>query len=330
MLNQRMIIGWRACAVLLVFSMFVLPANSQEGFSSQRIAIQSATFVRENIQDVNSQRQATAQRTIRAVDFFNYMHNAFCFSDSRARNRVMVRNGEFTPRGRGFFSVRSITYGDLNGDGRDEAVVIVLCNGGGTGNFTEGLIYTMRGGRAVVLAGIEGGDRSDSGIASVRIHDGLLDVGRYGTDSGGACCPEYVMTQTYRLTNNRLTAVGRPVRSPYQDQSIETPPQQISFAPGRTDTVITETIDNLFKTYSVRARAGQRMALRVTSTDANRNNLVMNIGRRGEEYLRPAVTRNLRGSFWSGVLPQDGEYLISVTSYDGVGSMRLEVSITDR
>jgi hypothetical protein len=304
MLKQRMVISWRACVVWLAFLMLILP--------------------------VNSQGQTRLRRAIRNVDFFNWPHNAFCFSDSPARNRVTVRNGEFTPRGRGFFLVRSVTYGDLNGDGNDEAVVIVLCNGGGTGNFTEGLIYTMRGAQPVVLAGIEGGDRSHDGIANIRIRDGLLEVGRYGTDSGGACCPEYINTQTYRLTNNRLIEVGQSTRSPYQDQSIETPPQQISFARGRTNTVITETLDNLFKTYSVRARAGQRMTLRLASTDPNRNNLVMNVGRRGEEYLRPAVTRDSRGSFWSGVLPRDGEYLITITSYDGVGSMRLEVLVTDR
>lgn len=270
-------------------------------------------------------------RTIREIDFFNFTHRIFCLDDSGRRNRVAIRNGEYSLEDGGYFLVRSVTYGDLNRDGRDEAVVIMACNGGGTGSFTEGIIYTMRGGRPVIVGEVVGGDRAHEGIATVGIRDGLLRVGRYGTNTGGACCPEYVETKTYRLANNALTEAGRPARSASRDFAAPSPPaQQIVFARNTTRAAVTDRVE-FIKAFTVRARAGQRLTVRLSSTDANDHSLIMRLRRGGEgDELSPHVTRSLRGSLWSGILPQSGEYTIEVISFNEAQDMRLEVSITDR
>jgi hypothetical protein len=80
---------------------------------------------------------------------------------------------------------------------------------GGTGQFTDGIIFTVGGGKTTEIGTLGIGDRADGGIDGVKIENGLLLVRRHGTDSGRRCCPEYVETTTYRLTGNKLVPVGK-------------------------------------------------------------------------------------------------------------------------
>ena len=157
---------------------------------------------------------------IKAVDFKNFTYRPGCAYDGKP---VRARGGKFerpSEDDRMYFSVRQVTYGDLTGDGRAEAVVVSHCNTGGTGQFTEGYVYTMRRGRAVEILRLEQGDRAFGGIKDVRIEHGLLLVERYApAEPGvGACCPKYIDTDTYRVRGSRLVAVGRTKRRDAPEQ----------------------------------------------------------------------------------------------------------------
>ena len=103
---------------------------------------------------------------------------------------------------RGYFSVTPPEFGDLTGDGAEEAVIVTLESTGGTGRFSGIDVYTMQGGKEVVLGGIPGGDRGDGGIAGVRIEGGVVVVDRMKSlDTDGACCPS-------RLVHERWTWNG--------------------------------------------------------------------------------------------------------------------------
>ena len=148
---------------------------------------------------------------IRRVDFQNFTYRPSCAYDGRP---VRTRKGSYV-RDRGddklWLEVQKTAYGDLTGDRRDEAVVVTKCNTGGTGHFTEGFIYTMRKGRVSEIARLEEGDRAFGGIHDVRVERGLLVEERYApVEPGtGACCPEYIVTTTYRLTGSGLVQVGK-------------------------------------------------------------------------------------------------------------------------
>ncbi|HEV2911960.1 MAG TPA: hypothetical protein VGX92_01475 [Pyrinomonadaceae bacterium] len=148
---------------------------------------------------------------IRRVDFRNFTYLPSCAYDGKP---VRMRGGTYS-RDRGddkmFLELVKVAYGDLTNDGRDEAVVITTCNTGGTGHFTEGTIYTMRGaGRAVELARLEEGDRAFGGIRDVRVERGRLVVERFGPEEPGtgACCPKYVDTISYRWNKSVLAQMG--------------------------------------------------------------------------------------------------------------------------
>src|SRR5215208_4793942 len=142
----------------------------------------------------------SAQTGIRKVDFKNFTYSAHCAGDSASK--ITVKAGEFSEEkqqegyvDRFYFNVYDAEYGDLNGDKSEEAVIISNCNTGGTGNFSEGFIYSMKAAKPSLIARIPGGDRGYGGLRSAKVENGLLvvDSNDAGTD-GAACCPQYVVT----------------------------------------------------------------------------------------------------------------------------------------
>lgn len=161
--------------------------------------------------------QAAATGPIAKVDFRNFTYQPGCSRDSNhQRAAVATRDGRFelnTDTDKLSFLVVSIAYGDLTGDGQDEAAVLTGCNTGGSGDFSEGIVYGFRDGKAVELARTESGDRAYGGIQKLGMRDGLLVVERFATDEGGPmCCPKYLDTLRYRLTTHGLQAEGAATR----------------------------------------------------------------------------------------------------------------------
>ncbi len=151
---------------------------------------------------------------IRRFDFQNFTYNT-------GGENLQISHGRGAYRGQGeevfSYSVErvSISYGDLTGDGRDEAAVTLYYTGGGTGAFSKGFVFTSRQGRLMLLASFQGGDRADRGIRGVNIRDGLLRVQRNEPERMndvpvGLCCPLYLITTAYRWDGNRLVQVGEP------------------------------------------------------------------------------------------------------------------------
>jgi hypothetical protein len=175
-------------------------------------------IAREGLPLLKSLRQPseTASGDIRRVDFRNFTYPALCAGEGEAAGGLPVRDGEYSRIGSAdplYFSVASVSYGDLTGDGQAEAAVATDCNTGGTGQFSEGLVFSMRDGRAALIARLEVGDRAYGGIAGLKIEDGQLVVERYATDEGGPyCCPRYIDTTRLRWDGERLTPAGGAVR----------------------------------------------------------------------------------------------------------------------
>ena len=158
------------------------------------------------------------QNNIRAVDFRNFTYNAQCISETPSD--ITVKDGEFSEEkqqdgyvDRFYFNVYDIAFGDLDRNPGDEAVVLTICNTGGTGNFSEGYIFSMKRGKPALVARIPGGDRAYGGLRRTRVENGLLvvesnDVG----PEGGACCPQVIVTTTYRVSGGRIAKVGKAIR----------------------------------------------------------------------------------------------------------------------
>ncbi len=74
----------------------------------------------------------------------------------------------------GYVMVASVTYGDLNGDGRDEAAVELLFSTGGTANWSYLYLFTLANGSPTLIARLRSGSRADGGLVKVAIERNTL------------------------------------------------------------------------------------------------------------------------------------------------------------
>ena len=149
----------------------------------------------------NTTAGATAAVSIRSIDWQNRTYQT---DDG---GTITVKDGEAelevdaeVPEIRGFFQVSAPTYGDVNGDGVEDAILITGFNGGGSGTFTSGEIYTLPAGATepVRLGFIPGGDRGDGGLDDVKVEGGKVIVHRnQSEEDDGACCPSKLVREVW-------------------------------------------------------------------------------------------------------------------------------------
>lgn len=248
-----------------------------------------------------------------AVDFQSFTYHPSCadFESDEAKVPIHVTGGKFTGEEGFYFEVQEILRGDLTGDGQDEAVVRTACSTGGTGWFDEGFVYAMKNGKAVLLGRIPGGDRASGSVRCARFEDGALKVERLGNDSGAARGVDFVDTETWRVRNGRLEEAGKSAR-----RRLGGAARPIRFEKGKSSGRVTGKTGG-FDEWSLRAREGQTMTVRISSPEKNA----------AFEIMIDDYTVSCRGTEWSGELPSAGEYRISVLATGGTAEYSLEVAI---
>ena len=95
-------------------------------------------------------------------------------------------------------------YGDLDGDGVEDAAAIVTIDGGGTGKFPYLLAMINEGGTPTNVANVALGDREI--IHNVNVgDDGTITIEATAhTPEDGGCCPSTYMVWHYKLEDGVL------------------------------------------------------------------------------------------------------------------------------
>lgn len=257
---------------------------------------------------------------IHKIDFKSFTYHPSCadFESNPPKIPVQVIRGKFEGPADSdlmvaYFEVQEVLYGDLNGDGRDEAVIRTLCNTGGTGQFDEGFVYGMKDGKPVLLGRIPGGDRASGGVRCARVEDGALKVERVGNDSGAARGVDFVDTETWLLKGGKLEQAGEAV-----ERRLDTgqPAKAIRFAKGKSSGTMTGKTAAI-EEWVLSAREGQTMTARISSPDKNA----------AFEVMIDDFTVTCRTTEWTGELPATGEYRVFVLATRGTASYTLDMSI---
>ena len=209
-----------------------------------------------------------SQTNIRDVDFKNFTYDAdYCGGENTVK--ITVADGKFQRESSEntdpmYYAIYGIEYGDLDGDGREEAVILSMCNTGGTGNFTEAYIYKLQDRTPKRIMLLSGGDRAFGGLRKAWIRDQILivesnDAGKYG----GACCPEYIVTNRYKYSGKRLKEYGKSERRDIY------PPRRVKFDRGKFGTTlkVKSGKDDNIKRFVVGAAKGQTLIVTKTSPD---------------------------------------------------------------
>ena len=114
-----------------------------------------------------------------------------------------------------------VAYGDVDGDGRDEAVVHTVCAFGANGAEDNIQIWDLETGAAEVKATVGEPPESLTGGLPPAVKDVAVESGgtvavtwtHYGPDDPN-CCPSQETTLRYLVTGSQVTQVGEPETRP--------------------------------------------------------------------------------------------------------------------
>ena len=162
---------------------------------------------------IASQSAFSQQRSsnIRSVDFTNFSYQ-WAPDLGDARKLFKLRNGErpATRNRHGFIDemgvfFQSVKYGDVTGDGIEEAIVSLSIQTGGSA--TPGLvyIYTLQKDRLKLMWLRSTGDRAEGGLRNVYAENGQLVVEiDSSVGSRGDCCPMRFTRTRYSWQGGRF------------------------------------------------------------------------------------------------------------------------------
>lgn len=168
---------------------------------------------------------------IRGVDFLNRGYQAsVCSEDVGLPKTVNVREGKFRDRDDNFFEIdgSETAYGDVNGDGSEDAVVLIRCGAGaGTLRAFEVHAYTLQNGQPKLLARLDSttveGDYQKSypgGVVFYAGETGPKIVNGHvifeALTDGSFAGPENTATFDYRLSGGKFAPGKKPTRKKKQ------------------------------------------------------------------------------------------------------------------
>jgi len=241
-----------AISILIICSIFASGCKKAENAPTTPNTSVSTSDSQKTI-PTNSAAIADEKDAVRKVDFKNFTQPDIACNvgeEPQEPENITVKNGEYRREGSDFlyFNVQDAYYGDLDGDGKEEAAVPTVCNLGGSGNFGSTLVYTMRGNKPTLLTHCDYMNeiKIEKGLITGVVYDRFFKVfGKF---------------QAFLLVGSKLVET-----SPSESGQTKTESDgrlRIEFAPGRTLAVLKGSIkigDN--KRYVLRAKKGQMLSI---------------------------------------------------------------------
>jgi hypothetical protein len=159
---------------------------------------------------------------IRSVDFENFTFPAKPIYPT-GEKYFTLRNGKYAGRLQDGaiepypVSLVESVYGDVTGDGNEEAMLVLTENIRGTAIPYYVYVYAMERNKPKLIWSFETGDRAQGGLRQVFAENGELVVELYGKDKfvggdlfaeddsiRGACCPSVFTRSRYEWRDNRF------------------------------------------------------------------------------------------------------------------------------
>lgn len=159
------------------------------------------------------QSSSTPDQAIRMVDFDNLAYPNFPDYTGPDKKLLTLKPGEGGPN--------FISYGDVTGDGVEEAMVALGVDNSGTAITYYVYIFTLTNGKPKLIWDFETGDRADGGLRNIYADKGQLVIELFGKDrvigghlyggDEGLCCPSSFTKTHYRWTGKSFAEVSKEV-----------------------------------------------------------------------------------------------------------------------
>ena len=166
--------------------------------------------------DVRPTQGASTNQPIRSFDFANFTYP--WVSDLADPKKSFTLNGgklAATHDLKGMVDrmgmiLESILYGDISGDGVEEAIVVLSIVTGGSAIPHVTYIFTLQGGKPKLLWAFSTGDRAEGGLRRVYVENDELVVERYSpVKSKGDCCPTFFTRARYAWQGKHSKQKGK-------------------------------------------------------------------------------------------------------------------------
>jgi hypothetical protein len=133
------------------------------------------------------------------------LKNAVYMSDDATSGKIALQGGKLEdPEAHVWATLLDdVAYGDVTGDKKTDAVVVVAVNTGGSGVFHSLAVVVDSDGRPVNVAAADLGDRVKLQSLEVDDRQIVVDMVTHGP-SDPMCCPTLRVTQRYELQNDEL------------------------------------------------------------------------------------------------------------------------------
>jgi heat shock protein HslJ len=144
------------------------------------------------------------EETLKNAEYRGIYAEAIRLTDGKYEGEPFVEGGASRPT---VAFINVYAFGDLNGDGLDDAVVVLVENSGGSGSFVYLAAVLNRGGNPENVAMQFLGDRGQ--VQSLTIAEGEITV-NLATHSPDdpMCCPSQQEVQVYALQGNGLVQLS--------------------------------------------------------------------------------------------------------------------------
>ncbi|HEY0755497.1 MAG TPA: hypothetical protein VGD98_16185 [Ktedonobacteraceae bacterium] len=143
--------------------------------------------------------------SLEQIDWSNFTYTFSCFTSSPVQ--VKMKNGQADANGV-HYTVQKPVFGDLNGDGQSEVVILYHCAGGGT---SPQLVYVYTGTEQhlTIMAYLPGANNNKlATVTQAAVVAGILQLTGYGYSDGvPLCCPDLLVTSTYKWNGSALVLV---------------------------------------------------------------------------------------------------------------------------
>lgn len=140
-------------------------------------------------------------------------------------DKIMLTNGraQMTEEQIGATYIKTL-YGDVTGDKKDEAMVILKIETGGSALPQIVYIFTQKDGQPDMIWYFRTGDRADGGLKDLRAENGQLVVELFGQDryifgdvetmkitgdEEQLCCPDWFTRSSYKWTGRNFLMQGK-------------------------------------------------------------------------------------------------------------------------
>lgn len=165
---------------------------------------------------------------VRQVDFKNFSyplsgsilgHTQLKWLDVSSGRRVRLVNGKQASALPPGFTLESVNFADVTGEGKEDAIVVLHYDTGGTQQTDYVYIYRIVVGKPKLLAYFHSGDRAYSGLCKVYGEGGKLVVELFDPEKrSGDCCSSGIVRTRYKWQRVRFESSGTSERESLEDQ----------------------------------------------------------------------------------------------------------------